>query len=71
MNILVYLHSASLFIIFNYIVGVATGYTRRLDGRGSIPLLHRVQTGSRAHPASYLICTGVSFPGGKTIGASR
>jgi hypothetical protein len=43
-----------------------------LDGRDSIPvrgkkfsLLLSVQTGSRAHPASYPIGTGGSFPGGK------
>jgi hypothetical protein len=29
-------------------------------------LLHRVQTGPGAHPASYPMGTGGSFPGGKT-----
>jgi len=28
-----------------------------------------VQTGSGAHPASYPMCTGDSFPGGKAAGA--
>jgi hypothetical protein len=49
-------------------VGIATSYG--LDGRGSIPgrgkkfsLPHSVQTGSRAHPASYPM--GIrSVPGG-------
>jgi hypothetical protein len=58
-------------------VGTATGY--RLDGRGvgvrvlartgELPLLHVVQTGSRAHPAFYRMVTGGSFPGGKSAGA--
>jgi hypothetical protein len=54
-------------------VGIASGYV--LDSWGLIPgrgkgfsLLHRVQIGSRAHPASYPIGTGGSFPGGKTLG---
>jgi hypothetical protein len=39
--------------------------------RSSIPggvrnFLHVVQTGSGAHPASYPVCTGGSFPGAKT-----
>jgi hypothetical protein len=49
-------------------VGIATGYG--LNGRSSITsrdnifsLLHSVQTGSRAHPASYLIGNGVKQPG--------
>jgi hypothetical protein len=43
-----------------------------LDGRGSIPTEAEdfsstlcVQTGSGAHPASYTLGTGGSFPGGK------
>jgi hypothetical protein len=55
-------------------VGVATGYG--LDGWGSIPgtgrdfpLLHSVQTGSGAHPASYTFKNVGSFPGGKATGA--
>jgi hypothetical protein len=51
-------------------VGIATGYG--LDGRGAgfrVPvgsrcsLLHVVQTGSGAHPASYPIVLGVKLPG--------
>jgi hypothetical protein len=32
-------------------------------------LLHVVQTGSEAHPASYPMGTGDSLPGGKAAGA--
>jgi hypothetical protein len=58
-------------------VCIAIGYG--LNGRGSgIPfpagagnfsLHHSVQTGSGAHPASYLMCTGGCFPGSKAAGA--
>jgi hypothetical protein len=57
-------------------VGIATGYG--LDGRGvgvRVPvgqdfcLFRVIQTGSGAHPASYPIGTGGSFPGGKAAGA--
>jgi hypothetical protein len=34
-----------------------------------ISILHVVQTGSGAHPASYPMDNGGSFPGGKGIGA--
>jgi hypothetical protein len=30
--------------------------------------LHSIQTGSGAHPASYLMATGGSYPGGKAAG---
>jgi hypothetical protein len=57
-------------------VGIATGYG--LDGGGvgvRVPLgarfspLHVAQTDCGAHPASYPIHTGGSFPGGKAAGA--
>jgi hypothetical protein len=35
---------------------------------GNFSLHHRVQTGSGAHPASYPMGTGCSFPGGKVAG---
>jgi hypothetical protein len=38
-------------------------------GIGNVSLLHRVQTGSEAHPASYPMSTGSSFSGGKVAGA--
>jgi hypothetical protein len=56
-------------------VGIALGYG--LDNRGSrfrFPAgagnisHHRVQNGSGAHPASYPMGTGGSFPGGKAAG---
>jgi hypothetical protein len=59
-------------------VGIALGYG--LDDRGSrvqfpagagnFSLYQRVQNGSGAHPASYLMGTRGSFPGGKVAGAS-
>jgi hypothetical protein len=36
---------------------------------GNLPLHHCIQTGSGAHPASYPMGTGGSFPGGKAAGA--
>jgi hypothetical protein len=49
--------------------GWLSRYGYGLDGRGSIPgrksLLHNVQTGSEANPASYSMGTGASFLGGK------
>jgi hypothetical protein len=38
-------------------------------GAGNVSLHHRVQNGSGAHPASYPVGTGGSFPGGKAAGA--
>jgi len=38
-------------------------------GAGNVSLRHRVQTDSEAHPASYPIGTGCSFPGGKAAEA--
>jgi hypothetical protein len=58
-------------------VGIALG--SRLEDRGSrvrfpagagnFSLHHRVQNGSGAHPASYPMGNGGSFPGGKAAGA--
>jgi hypothetical protein len=50
--------------------GTGTGYG--LDGQGSIPyfpLLHSVKTDYGAHPASYPMDIGGSFPGSKVAGA--
>jgi hypothetical protein len=57
-------------------VGIAIGYG--LDGRGSrfrfpagagnFSLRHRVQNGSGAYPASYLMGSRGSSPGGKAAG---
>jgi hypothetical protein len=38
-------------------------------GSGNGSLHHRVQNGSGAHPASYSMGTGASFPGCKAAGA--
>jgi hypothetical protein len=38
-------------------------------GAGNFSLHYRVQNGSGAHPASYALSTGVSFPGGKAAGS--
>jgi hypothetical protein len=38
-------------------------------GAGNFSLHHRVQNGSRAHPVSYPMGTGVCFTGGKAAGA--
>jgi hypothetical protein len=38
-------------------------------GAGNFSLHHRVQNGSRAHPVSYPMGTGGSFPGSKVAGA--
>jgi len=40
----------------------------RLDDQG-LTKSRSIQTGSVAHPASFRIGTGVSFPGGKVAGA--
>jgi hypothetical protein len=58
-------------------VGIAPGYglddrgsgVRFSAGTGNFSLHHRVQNDSGAHPASYPMGTGGSFPGGKAVGA--
>jgi hypothetical protein len=57
-------------------VGIALGYGlddrgsrfRYPTGTGNFSLHHRVQNGSGAHPASYPMDSGGSFPGSKTAG---
>jgi hypothetical protein len=57
--------------------GIALGYgldnrgskVRFPAGAGNFSLHHRVQNGFEAHPASYLMGTRGSFPGGKVAGA--
>jgi hypothetical protein len=59
------------------LVGIALGYglddrgsrVRFPVGAGNFSLRHGVQNGSGAHPASYSMGTGISFPGGKAAGA--
>jgi hypothetical protein len=55
-------------------VGIATGWTTERSEFESwyyqeFSVLHDVHTGSGAHPASYPMCTGDSFPGVKAAGA--
>jgi hypothetical protein len=57
-------------------VGIALGYglddrssrVRLPAGAGNFSLRHHVQTGSRAHPASYPVGIRGSFLGGKAAG---
>jgi hypothetical protein len=57
-------------------VGIVLGYglddrgstVQFLVGAGNISLHHHVQNGSRAHPASYLMNSRGSIPGGKAVG---
>jgi hypothetical protein len=56
------------------VVGIATGYGPKRSEFESrwgqeFSLLPVVQTDSGAHPASYPVGTGDSFPGGKAAGA--
>jgi hypothetical protein len=39
------------------------------QGKGHFSLRHSVQTGPEAHPTSYPMATGGSFPGGKAVEA--
>jgi hypothetical protein len=58
-------------------VGIVLGYglddwgsrIRFSTGAGNFSLHHRVQNGSRAHPASYPMGTRGSFPGDKAAEA--
>jgi hypothetical protein len=62
----------------NSSVGIATGYglddrmlgfDSRGRGAGNFSLRHHAHTGSGSYPASYLMSTGGTFPGGKAVGA--
>jgi len=57
-------HTKLLYAFFVSTIGV-----RFPAGAGNFSLNYRVQNGSEAHPASYLMGTGGSFPGGKAAGA--
>jgi hypothetical protein len=58
-------------------VGIVLGYgldnrgsrVRFPAGAGNFSLYHRIRNGSGAHPASYAMGTGGSFPGDKAAGA--
>jgi hypothetical protein len=60
--------------LINSLVYLEAGYG--LDDRGSIPgrdkklfVLHSAQTGSGAHPVSYIVGTRVCFSGDQAAGA--
>jgi hypothetical protein len=58
---------ACSFLISSGVVSAANGYL--WDGRRvEFSLLHVVQTGSEAHPASYPMGTGTLYPGEKRQG---
>jgi hypothetical protein len=50
-------------------IAVGYGYGVRVPAGQELSLLDIVQTGSGAHPASYPMGTGGSFPGGKAARA--
>jgi hypothetical protein len=66
-----------LYVTWDSSVGIATGYgledrmigVRFPAGAANFSLLYGVQTGSGAHPASYPMGSGGSYPGGKAAGA--
>jgi hypothetical protein len=65
-----------LYLLLALTVKLTNERTGRSDDSGSIPgggeeffFRHHVQTGSGAHPASYPMGTGGSFPGDKAAGA--
>jgi hypothetical protein len=55
------------FCSFDYGLDDRTG-GRFPEGAGNFSLRHRVHTDSGAHPASYAVGTGGSFPGGNAAG---
>jgi hypothetical protein len=63
--------------LYDSSVGIALGYgldnrgsrVRFPAGAGNFSLYHRVQNGSGAHPPSYLMGTGGSFPVSRAAGA--
>jgi hypothetical protein len=75
-NICMYVFFISPMSVMNgvaqwYRAGLRVGWSggvRFPAGDGNFSLHHRVQTDSRAHPASYPICTEGSLPGGKAAG---
>jgi hypothetical protein len=63
-------------LIKNWTMKMLSGYVLNDPGVGvrvpvgqEFSVLHVVQTGSGAHPASYPMGTGGTFPEGKAIGA--
>jgi hypothetical protein len=69
-----YIHVRATRVSRDSSVGRATRWTTERSKFESpegqdFSFLHDVQTGSGAHPASYPMGTGCSFPGGKAAGA--
>jgi hypothetical protein len=58
----------SVSIVLGYGLDDRDSRVRFPVGAGNFTLHHRVQNGSGAHPASYPMDTGDSFPGGKAAG---
>jgi hypothetical protein len=60
---------SSVRITLGYELGDRGSRVRFPEGAGNFSLHHRVQNGYGAQPASYLMGTRGSFPGGKAAGA--
>jgi hypothetical protein len=58
-----------LFASWGYRLDDRSSRVRFPAGDGNFSLYHRVQNGFGAHPASYPMGTGGSFPGGEAAGA--
>jgi hypothetical protein len=64
-NISVQSRDSSVGIMLCYRMDDRGSWVRFPAGNGNFSLHHRVQNGSGAHPASYPMGTGGSFPKGK------
>jgi hypothetical protein len=62
-------HDGSVGIALSYRLDDRRSRVRFPVGAGNFSLHHRVQNGSGAHPASYLMGARGSFPEGKVAGA--
>jgi hypothetical protein len=68
--LITYIKKSSWDSSISVVMGCGLGDRGLIPGRaGDFPLLHSIQTGSGAHPASYPVGTGGSFPGGEVAGA--
>jgi hypothetical protein len=61
-------HDSSVGIALGYGLDDRSSMVRFPERTGNFSLHHRVRNGSGAHPASYLMGTRGSFPGGKAAG---
>jgi hypothetical protein len=62
-------HDSSVGIVLGYGLDDRDSRVQFLAGAGNFSLHYRVQNGTGAHPASYLLGTGGYFPGDKAPGA--